>query len=428
MDLWYYFFHRGLELLRPGGVLSFIVSAYWTSGAGAEKLVRSLREEAHLDEIFLLDDLPIFPGVASRHSVIRVTKGASLRPTMIRRVPPAFTATAEDAVVGNQPVIAFEKRADQLFRADRVDLESPADELLATIDQWPSLGELGVVRQGIAENPAAINAKTNAAFGNRWQVGEGVFALRPAEVKRLALSTEEKALLRPYYDLCDVARYGIAERPSLQLVYSTKDTCPDIARYPRLQAHLERFRPVMEARRETRKGTNRWWHLHWPREERIWQSPKILALQFARRPAFVPVQEPACLPFSINVFAPSEGTQESLDYLCGLLNCRLLWKWYQHLAKRRGVGLEINGRVLARTPIRRIDFSQAGERALHDQIAELARNMIAMNRRRCSAPTAAERAAWAEQLETTDRRLDRLVYDLYCLTDEEVAQVERSTA
>ena len=57
MDLWYYFFHRGLELLRPGGVLSFIVSAYWTSGAGAEKLVRSLRNEAHLDELFLLDGL-----------------------------------------------------------------------------------------------------------------------------------------------------------------------------------------------------------------------------------------------------------------------------------------------------------------------------------------------------------------------------------
>ncbi len=428
MDLWYYFLHRGLELLRPGGVLSFIVSAYWTSGAGAEKLVTALRDEAHLDEVFLLDDLAIFPKVVGRHSIVRITKDASSRPITIKRLPPASTATAEDAVAGKQPVIVFEKTAQQLFRADRVDLEPPADELLAKIGRWPSLGELGIVRQGIAENPAAINAKTNAAFGNRWQVGEGVFALRPTELRLLALSPEERALLRPYYDLCDVTRYGIAERPSLQLVYSTKGTCPDIASYPRLQSHLERFRPVMEARRETREGANRWWHLHWPREERIWQSPKILALQFARRPAFVSLQEPAYVPFSINVFVPSESTPESLDYLCGLLNCRLLWKWYQHHAKRRGVGLEINGRVLARTPIRRIDFSQADQRARHDQIAELARTMVALTRRQRAAPAAPERSALCEQLEATDRRLDRLIYDLFGLTTEEIAQVEGSTS
>ena len=32
MDLWYYFLHRGMELLESDGVLSFVVSSYWTSG------------------------------------------------------------------------------------------------------------------------------------------------------------------------------------------------------------------------------------------------------------------------------------------------------------------------------------------------------------------------------------------------------------
>jgi adenine-specific DNA-methyltransferase len=428
MDLWYYFFHRGMELLRPGGVLSFIVSAYWTSGAGAEKLMTALRDDAHLDEVFLLDDLPVFPGVVGRHSIIRVTKGASLWPTTIRRVPPGPTASAMDILSGRRPLIEFEKTADQLFRAGRVDLEAPADELLAKIGRWPPLGDLGIVRQGIAENPAAINAKTNAAFGNRWRVGEGVFALRPAELEGLGLSPEEQALLRPYYDPCDVTRYGIADRPSLQIIYSTKDTCPDIARFPRLQTHLERFRPAMEARRETRKGTNRWWHLHWPREERVWQSPKILSLQFARRPVFVPVREPAYVPFSINVVVPLETTAESLEYLCGLLNCRLLWKWFQHHAKRRGVGLEINGRVLARTPIRRIDFSRAGERERHDQIADLVRGMLIVTQQERAARRDWRKADLCERLEALDRRLDRLIYDLYGLTEEEIAQVEGSTS
>ena len=41
MDLWYYFVHRGLEMLKTAGVLSFITNSYWTAGTGAEKKVQT---------------------------------------------------------------------------------------------------------------------------------------------------------------------------------------------------------------------------------------------------------------------------------------------------------------------------------------------------------------------------------------------------
>jgi len=426
MDLWHYFLHRGLELLRPGGVLSFIVSAYWTAGAGAEKLVAALQRDTHLEELFLLDDLPVFPKVAGRHMIVRLVKQRSDRPTTIKRIPRGSSATAEGLVSGTIRAAVFKKSKEQLFRAGRIDLEPPADSILARLDRWPPLGGLAMVRQGIAENPAAINAKTNAAFGNRWQVGQGVFALRPTEVERLDLSRRERALLRPYYDVGDVARYALAEHPSLQLIYATKGTCPDIGQYPRLRAHLERFRPIMEARRETRQGSNRWWHLHWPRDEALWESAKIVCLQFARRPSCVAVERPAYVPFSVNVVVPLAATPEGLDYLCGVLNSRLIWKWFEHHAKRRGVGLEIDGRVLARTPIRRIDFSRPDQRARHDEIAQLAHTMLDLTRRRQGARTPSQQAALTGQLDAADRRIDLLVYHVYGLTDEDIAQVEES--
>ena len=40
MDLWYYFAHRSLELLREEGLLSLIVSRYWTAGRGAARSAR----------------------------------------------------------------------------------------------------------------------------------------------------------------------------------------------------------------------------------------------------------------------------------------------------------------------------------------------------------------------------------------------------
>ncbi len=88
MDLWYYFVHRGLELLEPGGRLSFIVGSYWTSGTGARKLIDALRESAHVEEIFSLDGLAVFPGVAGRHMILTLAKGQSSSPTLIKAASP----------------------------------------------------------------------------------------------------------------------------------------------------------------------------------------------------------------------------------------------------------------------------------------------------------------------------------------------------
>ena len=51
MDLWYYFVHRGLELLSSNGRLGFIVNAYWVTGTGAEKLIAELKTQNLIEEI-----------------------------------------------------------------------------------------------------------------------------------------------------------------------------------------------------------------------------------------------------------------------------------------------------------------------------------------------------------------------------------------
>ena len=71
-----------------------------------------------------------------------------------------------------------------------------------------------------------------------------------------------------------------------------------------------------------------------------------MAIQMAARPSFVAAERSVYVPFSVNVFVPHEGRPEHLYYFMAILNSRLLWKWFQHYAKRRGVGLEINGNVL----------------------------------------------------------------------------------
>ena len=424
MDLWYYFLHRGLELLKPGGRLSYIVGAYWTSGSGARHVIRALRESAEVEEIFSLGRLQVFPRVAGRHLILRIRKGAGTGPTTIKVVPSEARADAEPYVRGALPVATFIKTPQQLFLADRIDIEPPCEGLLARLSDFPTLGSLGRIRQGIAENPASVTSAVNRRHGGRWTTGEGVFALTPQELQHLQLPESEAGLVRPYHDLIDLGRYYLAEEPSRRLIYSTARTCPDIAGYPVLRAHLERFRPIMERRRETLAGVRAWWQLHWPREESLWQASKLIAVQMAARPAIVPAGEPVYVPFSVNVFVPHADAGEHLHYLAALLNSRLLWQWYRHHAKRRGLGLEINGHVLARSPVRRIDPGSREDLARHDRLVDLVERMLAGTRQLRAQPSPPQQSALREQLAKIDRQIDQVVYELYGLRDEEIARLE----
>lgn len=427
MDLWYYFVHRGLEVLRPGGVLSFITNAYWTAGQGSEKLIAALRDEATLSDIAFLGKLNIFPGVTGQHLIFQVVNQKLNTATQVKTVPAEALAPPEDYFTGRATFIQFEKQPNELYRTRGIDLQPPATQLLKKLEQHACLESLGIVRQGIAENPAAINQRTLDRYRGTWQVGEGVFALRAAELAALNLSLDEHELIRPYHDLKDLGRYSISETPSLNLIYSTPRTCSAPDQFPRIKAHLDRFRIVMQERRETKAGQIAWWQLHWPRDEVIWKSPKIISIQMGPRPEFAYATGPLYVPFSVNVFRPEPGLAEGLEYVCGILNSRLMWKWFQHHAKRRGVGLEINGHILKRAPIRRIDLSQPFDRDLYSKIVQHVTAIVELKQRAAKQSDAQERSRLTAQTRALDDQIDHLVYQLYDLTPSEIAQVEAST-
>lgn len=55
----------------------------------------------------------------------------------------------------------------------------------------------------------------------------------------------------------------------------------------------------------------------------------------------------------------------------------------------------------------------------------LVEEMLALNRRLAAARTDHEQTSLKRQIDAADRRIDRLVYDLYGLTEEEIRIVEK---
>jgi len=429
MDLWYYFVHRGLDLLRPGGILSFIVNGYWTASTGAEKMIRRLQSETTIEEVVLLGDAPIFEGVTGQHLIFRIRKqagNASCRVLDLSNagtdLPSCLGDLADDPTIRSTSV----KRSpdDASLKIGASDVEAPSYDvphralfaggrlILSRPSPWLSVFEARArldesfdVRQGMAENPPAVNARIVRNFGSIYRVGEGVFVLDREEIERLGLSPDEHDLLRPYYSTREVGRFWLPEQPTSFVLYLTKKTAPSLEGRERIRLHLERFRPILDRRRETRRGAIGWWHLHWPREERIFTDPRILCVQMGRAPQFVWTENPTYVGFSMNVILVRHTDAPSLPALTGILNSRLARRWFERHAKRRGVHIEISGTLLRSFPL--------PKRTPDD---EKLLEQLVITRQECERNSSSESRAGAtdsRKADTIERQIDQAVCRLY---------------
>jgi len=73
-DLFVYFFERGLQILKPGGRLGFIVANKWMKGGYAEPLRGLLAAETEVEQIIDFGHAPIFPDADAFPSVVVIRK------------------------------------------------------------------------------------------------------------------------------------------------------------------------------------------------------------------------------------------------------------------------------------------------------------------------------------------------------------------
>ena len=59
-------------------------------------------------------------------------------------------------------------------------------------------------------------------------------------------------------------------------------------------------------------------------------------------------------------------------------------------------------------------------------MVELVERMLSLHKQLASAGTGHQETVIQRQIDATDQQIDRLVYELYDLTDEEIAMVENS--
>jgi len=169
-------------------------------------------------------------------------------------------------------------------------------------------------------------------------------------------------------------------------------------------------------------------HLAEPRSMSLFEGERILVRQIPRVP-------PLCIHATIthdaylndiNSMIIHNRSGHSLKYLLGLINSRLLSFWFVTRVGKTGRRLFPQFKVgdLSRFPIRVIDSGDARDVARHDRMVALVERMLGLHKKLEAATIPADKKLYQRQIETTDHDIDALVYELYGLTQEEIAIVE----
>lgn len=89
----------------------------------------------------------------------------------------------------------------------------------------------------------------------------------------------------------------------------------------------------------------------------------------------------------------------------------------------QGGYLRIGPPQLKTIPIRAIDFDDKADKARHDKMVALVEEMLKLHRQVADEKNPATQAGLARRIQSTDAQIDALVFELYGLSQDEIALV-----
>lgn len=114
-----------------------------------------------------------------------------------------------------------------------------------------------------------------------------------------------------------------------------------------------------------------------------------------------------------------------LKFVLGLVCSRAVaWFWSLSFFDQKETFPKIKKDALLSVPVPVLDQSSPSDRTRHDQMVKLVDQMLDGKKQWAAAKTDRDKAYWDSKCAALDRQIDRLVYELYGLTEDEIKIVE----
>ncbi|MDA1276058.1 MAG: Eco57I restriction-modification methylase domain-containing protein, partial [Verrucomicrobia bacterium] len=404
-DLYIPFLERGVLLLRTGGKLGMITPNKFFRTDYGEGLRRVLSSERAVCRIVNFGASQVFEATTYT-CLLFLQRGG------VRRFEIADVTASKKALGAAQ------------FRSTASDClsEKPwtfADETTAKL-----LTKLARNAVRLLDLPADMSRGSSTG-------DDEVFVIEKGSV-----SIEPKALRIPLF-ASDFGRYHFEPSDKWRVIFPYQAGADGFRLLPEreLRENLSRtynYLSEHQAALKRRKQFKEWFGFSAPRNLELHDRAQIAVPLLADRGLFAlmpPEFRGHLCPMASGGFTIGLGQSAKVrpEYVLGLLNSKLLfWRLQKTSNVFRGGWITCTKQYFGELPICTIDFSAAAEKSNHDQIVKLVEQMLELHKGLSSARTPQEKISLERQIAATDTQIDRLVYDLYGLTEEEIKIVEGS--
>ncbi len=132
--------------------------------------------------------------------------------------------------------------------------------------------------------------------------------------------------------------------------------------------------------------------------------------------------------YTKNLYGLLNSSGLSLKYLLGVINSRLMNFFFKKYftTKKKDIFPEFQKYQLDNLPIRVLNLDDSGDKDKHDKVVRLVEQFLTAQGHLSEAHTDRDKSYYENKCVAVDNQINRLVYELYGLTDEEVAIVEEA--
>ncbi len=388
MDIWYFFSCLGLDFLKEWGIESFIAQNNWITSFGAKIMRNKILEEAKIREFIDFWDLKVFQdvGIQTMIYILEKTKNNAKYQVKYSKIENKDfeIEKIEEFLLSKSGCAEYKKHFSCIEKTRYVDktLDFADDENDKILDK--------IYKQ------SNFRLEENEVI--QWIVGA------PDDYYLLDtighLTEFELKLVKRYYT--NAWKY-CSWVSSNHIVY-IKDADIDLQSFPQIYNH---FLPHIEFLSQNRiqlwTPAKKYFNLHRERDEKFFQEwPKIVCWTRVFSPSFHYTEEEYYGSRALN-FIRTERID--LKFLTAVLNSQLSFYWLKNKGKLLWNMLQVDKSHLLNIPIKTPDNSQYIT-TLVDQILD------------------AKKLDPKADTSDFEMRIDDLVYELYGLTEGEIAVVE----
>lgn len=348
MDYFYFFIYKGWEYLKQDGSLCYLTSNYFLTADGARQLRAFIKGQFNIACYLDYGDLRIFPEKKLHASAYVLKK------EIVENV--SYYNQELKLLSAMNPANIYRPDGSFAFMNDVV-----VEEQLSRL----SHNSIGTLEQFYQVHQGLVSGCDKAFVFQKEEADELPEVLRN--------------ILVPLYKNSDIKHFWTENDTQLRLLYVDAMSAQKEEIQHELVRLLEPHHPRLSARREVVKNVRAWYELTWPRDRRIFESPKIVAPQRAKTNYFAYTKQPFFASADVYyITEKSNPSPYSLPILCLMLNSTLYQTWLKSFGKRKGNLLELYATPLKNLPILRLS---------PDDINVLSEIVTMVNQRRTSSET-----------------------------------------